>query len=196
MSAVLYGKLYRKQGAKAPTKFEETVSQALMDLESSNEYRDHLRELHFLAAKEIEVPNRKAIIIYVPFPQLKQYRKIQGKLLREMEKKFGGRHVVIIARRRILPKPTRGKNRIILKQKRPRSRTLASVHEEFLNDIVFPAEIVGKRTRVRLDGSRLLKVFLDRNQMTQVENKLDTFAGVYKHLTGKEVTFEFPEVLV
>uniref|UniRef100_A0A5S6QGF0 40S ribosomal protein S7 n=1 Tax=Trichuris muris TaxID=70415 RepID=A0A5S6QGF0_TRIMR len=178
MSAVLYGKLYLKQ-RELPTKFEESVSQALMDLEASNEFKSHLKELHFLAAKEIEVPNRKAVIIYVPFPQLKQYRKIQGKLLRELEKKLGNRHVVIIARRRILPKPTRGKNRITLKQKRPRSRTLTSVHEEYLNDLVFPAEIV----------------FLDRSQMTQVENKLDTFAGVYKHLTGRDVTFEFPEVL-
>jgi len=99
-----------------------------------------------------------------------------------------------VAQRRILAKPTRKANK--LKQKRPRSRTLVAVHEEILNDMVYPAEIVGKRIRIRLDGSRLFKIHLDKNQQTNVEHKTDTFAAVYKKLTGKEVTFEFPEPVV
>ena len=39
--------------------------------------------------------------------------------MRELEKKFSGKHVVFIAQRRILAKPTRKANK--LKQKRPRS---------------------------------------------------------------------------
>jgi hypothetical protein len=45
-----------------------------------------------------------------------------SRLVRELEKKFSGKHVVFIAQRRILAKPTRKANK--LKQKRPRSRTL------------------------------------------------------------------------
>ena len=78
------------------------------------------------------------------------------RLVRELEKKFSGKHVVFIAQRRILPKPTRKANK--LKQKRPRSRTLLAVHNSILDDLVYPAEIVGKRIRIRLDGSRLFKV--------------------------------------
>jgi small subunit ribosomal protein S7e len=91
-----------------------------------------------------------------------------------------------------LPKPTR-KTHTKNKQKRPRSRTLTSVYDPKLEDLVFPAEIVGKRIRVKLDGAQLIKVHLDKNQQTNIEHKVDTFAAVYKKLPGREVTFEFPE---
>lgn len=52
------------------------------------------------------------------------------------------------------------------------SRTLTHVHEMILEDLVYPAEIVGKRTRVKLDGSRLIKVHLDKAQQTNIEHKV------------------------
>ncbi|KAI0567953.1 40S ribosomal protein S7, partial [Pyrenophora tritici-repentis] len=78
-----------------------------------------LQELTITAAKEIEVGGgRKAIIIFVPVPQLKSFQKIQVRLVRELEKKFSRKRVVFIAQRRILPKPTR-KSRSINKQEAP-----------------------------------------------------------------------------
>merc|ERR1712141_900192 len=83
----------------------------------------------------------------IPTTQIMAKDPTEG--FRELEKKFSGKHIVILAQRRILPKPTRKtKNQ---KQKRPFSRTLTSVHNAILDDLCFPAEIVGKRTRVRLD---------------------------------------------
>lgn len=46
------------------------------------------------------------------------------------------------------------------------------MHDAILEDLVFPAEIVGKRIRVRLDGSRLMKVHLDKTQQTNIEHKV------------------------
>nr|XP_045015454.1 40S ribosomal protein S7-like [Jaculus jaculus] len=152
-----------------------------------------LRELNITVADEIEVDgSRKAIIIFVPVPQLKSFQKIQVRLVSELEKKFSGKLVVFIAQRRILPKPTR-KSHTKNKQKRPRSRTLTAVHDAILEDLVFPSEIVGKRICKKLDGSQLIKVHLDKAQQNSVEHKVETFSGVYKKLTGKDFNFEFPE---
>lgn len=71
-------------------------------------------------AKQISVGTKKAIIIWVPYPQLKAFQKIQARIVRELEKKFSGKHVVVMAKRTILPKPSKktvGKN--VNKQKRP-----------------------------------------------------------------------------
>lgn len=123
----------------------------------------------------------------MPFRLLKQFHKIQLRLVRELEKKFSGKDVLIVANRKIMPVPAGGFSRA-----RPRSRTLTAVHAALLEDLVYPTEIVGKRQRYRLDGSRLLKVFLDEKDRNTTEYKLDAFAGVYKKMTGKEVSFEFP----
>lgn len=122
-------------------------------------------------------------------PQLKQYHKVQSRLVRELEKKFSDRHVILLGQRKILPKPSRTSR---VKQLRPRNRTLTAVHEGILEDLVYPTEIVGKRTRVKVDGSKLVKVFLDPKDTSTVGYKLDTFTSVYKKLTGKDAVFEFP----
>ncbi|KAH7713107.1 small subunit ribosomal protein 7 [Aphelenchoides avenae] len=190
-----FAKLIKSDG-KAPSDLEKQIATALTDLAASAEMKGQLNELYFVGATELDFGAKKCVVIYVPVPQLRDYQKIHNRLVRELEKKISGRHVVFIAKRRILKKPLRGKNRRPQKQQRPRSRTLTAVHDAILSDLVFPAEVVGKRTRVKLDGKQLLKVHLDKAQLTNVEHKVDTFSAVYKRLTGKEVSFTFPEPLL
>mmetsp|Transcript_41608 Transcript_41608/g.81292 ORF Transcript_41608/g.81292 Transcript_41608/m.81292 type:complete len:199 (+) Transcript_41608:57-653(+) len=171
--------------------FEETVAQAIFDLQVQTDMKADLQDLFITGAKEVLVAaGRTAIIIHVPFRLLKSFHRIQQRLIRELEKKFSGKHVCIVAQRRILPRE--GRSNRLQKQKRPFSRTLASVHDSTLDDLVYPTEIVGKRTRMRIDGSKLLKVVLDPKDQQNVEHKTDTFSTVYKKLTGRDAVFEFP----
>jgi len=186
-------KIVKEKGA-APTDLEEEVAKALFDIEVSpnSDIKPDLRDVYISAAKEIEVKqNKSAIIVYFPFRVWKNVKKIQGKLIRELEKKFSKKHLVFVANRTILDKNFRRKGL----QVRPRSRTLTAVHESIMEDICGPIEIFGKRTRIGVDGSKLLKVFLDPKDKDKdnVETKLSTFSAVYKKLTNKEAVFTFPE---
>jgi len=191
MANVARSKIVKPKGSNEPDDFELQVATALFELENNTtELKSELRPLHITAAKEIDTGSgKRAVIIFVPVPQLKAFQKVGARLIRELEKKFSGKHVVLVAQRRIMRKPSRTRR---LKQPRPRSRTLTAVHDAILEDLVNPTEIVGKRTRFKVDGSKLIKVFLDRKDQNNLEYKLDTFSAVYKALTGKDVVFEFP----
>lgn len=174
------------------TELDLTVAKALYDIQGANsELAGELRLLHIRGAREVELAGgRKAIVLLVPVRELKGWRRIQSRVLRELEKKLGAggeRSVLLVAFRRIQPKPSRMSMTI-----RPRSRTLTAVHDAWLEDMVYPTEVVGKRIRVKTDGSRLLKVFLDPKDQTTLEGKTETMAAVYRKLTGKDVVFEFP----
>jgi hypothetical protein len=60
--------------------------------------------------------------VQVPYRLLKAFHKVQQRLVRELEKKFSGKDVVLIANRRVMPTPSSGKSIA-----RPRSRTLTAV---------------------------------------------------------------------
>lgn len=137
---------------------------------------------------QIEVSGgKKAVVVFVPFPSLNAYHRVQIRLSIELEKKLPDHHVIFLAERRILPKPARKSRK---EQKRPRSRTLTSVQDKILDDLVFPTEISGKRVRYAVGGARVQKVFLKNKDSSAIEHKLDSFQAVYKKLTGKDVVFE------
>jgi small subunit ribosomal protein S7e len=190
MAGKVSKKIVKAKG-QAVTPLEKQVAKAIEDMADNNkDLSGELSDLFITAAKEVTVtPSKKAIVIFVPFKFHKRYQKIQDRLVRELEKKFNDHHVVFIAQRTILSAShIRSSNGAL----RPRSRTLTSVHEAILDDVVYPVQIVGKRTRVRVDGTKLLKVILDPNQSKEVDFKLKTFAAVYKKLTNKAVEFQFP----
>ncbi|CDJ49432.1 40S ribosomal protein S7, putative [Eimeria brunetti] len=177
------------------TEVEKEVDRCLADIEAStqSELRGEVAELTLAAVKAVEVPasGKTAVVLVVPYRQYAAVvRRVHGRLIQELEKKLK-RHVVIIAQRSIVGLDYKRKNLKV----RPRSRTLTSVQDAMLDDIVAPSEVVGRRWRVRADGSKLMKVHLDPKDKAKdnLEEKLWTFAAVYKRLTNKDAAFLFPE---
>lgn len=180
----------KKTKQASPDEFELSVAEEILRLEtSSSDLTAPLKDLYITAAKEVTVPNGRAIILYVPYKLLKSFRGIQQRLVRELEKKFSGAHVLVIAQRTILGKNYTRSNKT--SGVRPRSRTLTAVQDAILEDILYPTEIAGKRTRCKVDGSRLLKVQIDSKDQANVEPRLATYASVYTKLTNKQVSFFF-----
>ncbi|KAG8096361.1 hypothetical protein GUJ93_ZPchr0013g35296 [Zizania palustris] len=182
-------KKIQKEKGLEPSEFEDSVAQAFFDLENGNqELKSELKDLYINNAVQIDVAgNRKAVVIHVPYRLRKAFKKIHVRLVRELEKKFSGKDVVIVATRRIVRPPKKGSA-----VQRPRTRTLTAVHDGVLEDVVYPAEIVGKRIRYRLDGAKVIKIFLDPKERNNTEYKLETFSAVYRRLCGKDVAFEYP----
>jgi small subunit ribosomal protein S7e len=77
---------------------------------------------------------------------------------------------------------------------RPRSRTLTHVYDATLDDFCLPSNILGKRTRVQVDGKRFTKVYLDETDKSLFGDrgeKLEAISKIYKKITAREVHFEF-----
>jgi small subunit ribosomal protein S7e len=181
-------KIVKPKGVQV-TALEKAISKAWVELESTKDF-GALKTLRFVAAKEIDVTSgNQCLVIFYPFRQTAAFKGVQQRLIHELEKKFSGKHIVFVAQRTIL---NLGFKRSAKGALRPRSRTLTDVHAQILKDIVSPTQITGQRTRFRSDGSKLLKVFLDRNDMKDIDYKLPTFAAVYRKLTNKRVEFVFP----
>lgn len=47
-----------KPGGAAPTDFEKSIGQALLELESNSELKPQLRDLHVTRAREFEINNK------------------------------------------------------------------------------------------------------------------------------------------
>lgn len=83
--------------------------------------------------------------------------------------------------------------RVIKRQRKKENRKKKECSMmQFYKSWIFPSEIVGKRICLKLDGSWLLKIHLEKAQQNQssVDKKAGTFLLlIYKNFTGKFVNF-------
>ena len=149
MALFAHKKIIKEKGAEPEAEVDVAQAICDIEA-NSTDLKAELHELYIVSAKEVVVAGRKAVVIFVPFKLLKVVHKIQSRLVREvrarpldagrrrpalahpaadsaplpprvqLEKKFSGKHVVIIGQRRIMRKPSAGQRQP--RQKRPRSR--------------------------------------------------------------------------
>merc|ERR1712189_117261 len=93
----------KKPGGAEADEVEQSISQAIFELEMNSDLKASLRELYITGAKELEIAGKKMIIIFVPVPQLKMFQKIQVRLVRELEKKFSGNTLSLSLRGKSCP---------------------------------------------------------------------------------------------
>lgn len=172
--------------------FEKLVATAFQELQTQHaDLREDLKQVYIASAVQFQATfreqTRKAVLITLHFKSRTAERKIHQSLVQELERRFK-QPVLIVFQRTILPKYLKQKGQ----QRRPRSRTLTAVHDAVLEDLLFPYDILGRRTRVKVNGSKLFKVLLDPKDRETLQDRADTLAAVYRTLTNKEVVFEFP----
>lgn len=170
---------------------EKAVRQAFTEVTNSGDNKTLFKDVQVHSVQDLELPikgkTRKAAVVVIPFNSLKALAKGgQKKLIPELEKKLK-MPVVITAKRTIQSKFLKAHK----SQMRPRSRTLTSVHEAILEDLIAPGTIIAKRTRIRVDGSRTIKITLDIGDRDFLEDKVEIIQAIYKKLTTKDISIDF-----
>jgi len=140
--------------------------------------------------KVVEIPNGKekpSALIYLSHRSHKVLlTPLYKKLVSELEKKLKTT-VLLVAGRSINSRWVK-KNRT---QKRPFSRTLTSVQEALLTELLLPGVIISDRVRVRLDGTQVRKVTLDKTEQHFLEERTQAIKNAYKKLTTRDIEIGF-----
>ena len=124
------------------------------------------------------------LVFYLPFTFIRDNRPLLTKIINELQKKRG-QFVFPIAKRTMI------NSKSDFKQIIPRNRTLTSVYDSILDDLIFPASIIGRRMRYRSNGSLLTKIFLSDDTKVYLEDKVKIIAELYFKLTNRKIAFEF-----
>lgn len=125
-----------------------------------------------------------AIIIYLPYVLAQKNLKELPKIVNEVQNKKG-KHTFVVHNRTMINKNAD------YKQMTPRNRTLTSVYDALLEDLIAPGFIVGRRTCIRLNGSSYTKVFINEESKKFLEERSSVIEKIYFSLTNRNIKIEF-----
>ena len=166
------------------------VNKTIRDFANSNaNLRDMLNKLTVKEVREFAIKREgkattRALLVYLPYPFHKNQSEAVMRLMQELTKKLNAL-VFMSAKRTMIH------NRSAYKQKIPRSRTLTAVYESLLDDLIAPADILGKRRRYRLGGAVDWKIQLNEEVRGFLVQRLDAIQEIYLQITKRQLSFEF-----
>ena len=181
----------KKEGSKkgAISEIQKNVSNALEKIKDSE--KDHKAELDSLKiehANEVTVnDDQKCYLIQISTQNVAGFKKVHSLLTKKLEEHLSNPVVIIPARKRVNGK----EYRTFVSKKVPRDRTLTAVFDAYLDDILYPATIVGKRIRYSVGKTRTYKVLVDPLDKETVEYKLPAMTACYLALTNRKLEIEF-----
>ena len=131
---------------------------------------------------------KQFLLVNVNEAGAKNLQKVHVELVKSLESTSGKPCLVIPSRKTVDGK----KFRNFIGKKVPRTKTLTYTRELLLEDLLFPATIVGKRTRYPRGQQKQLKVLIDSVDKDTISSKTTPICVAHKSLTGHELSLDFP----
>lgn len=168
----------------------KNVSNYFTRLQDSDQtLKSSLSNVKVETANEIQVDNNKrCYLVQVNEDAAKNLQGVHADVVKKLEDHFNVPVIIVPARKKVNGKLYRkytGPNA-------PRKSTLANVYDSLLEDILYPATIVGRRTRFPKGKARQFKVLVDPLDKETVEPKVNAITAAYKGLTNRDLTIDFP----
>ena len=158
--------------------------------ETDQSIKKDLENLKIENANEISVgADKRCYLVQVNESSVKNLQNVHSDIVKKLEEHFSTPVVIVPYRKKIngkLFRKFRG-------NKVQRNKTLSAVYDSYLEDLLYPATIVGKRVRYPSGKSRLFKVYVDPLDKEFIEYKVNAIVACYKGLTNRELAIEFPQ---
>merc|ERR1711998_49571 len=173
-------------------RFGKRNSKVIYDLaQSSSENREDFKNIYIAGATEFQINqlgkrDKRVVLIYVPYPSLKSAQKLHFKIVNEIQKRKSIQ-AFITAKRTILSRWIKAHH----SQKRPRSRTLTSVFDAILDDLLVPGNITARRIRHKLNGKLTYKIWVNEENKPYLEDRADAITQIYENLTHRSIDIDF-----
>ena len=132
--------------------------------------------------------NKECLLVSVNESGAKNLQRVHVELVKSLESTSGKPCLVIPSRKTVDGK----KFSNFIGKKVPRTKTLTYTRELLLEDLLFPATIVGKRTRYPRGQQKQLKVLIDSVDKDTISSKTTPICVAHKSLTGHELSLDFP----
>ena len=183
-------KLETNTKSNRSNKLLDNVNAIFNEFRDSNpQYKEQMTKLQVENVNELNVEgNKTTVLINVNESAVKNLQTVHHDLVLVLEKSLGKPVLLIPLRKTVDGK----KFRKFIGTKVPRTKTLTYVQENILEDLLYPATIVGKRTRFPRGQKKQLKVFVDSVDREFVNYKNKEICLGYRSLTGCELSIDFP----
>ena len=176
-----------KSSVNEITKNLTTVLAKIQD--NNPDLKKDLECLKIEGANEITVAdNKKCLLVQVNEAQVKNLQNVHSDIVKKLEEHFNVPVLVVPYRKSI----NGNLYRKYIGKATPRTKTLTAVYDNLLEDLLYPATIVGKRVRFNKGKNKLFKVFVDPIDKESVEYKVNAISTTYRALTNRELVVDFP----
>ena len=155
-----------------------------------NKEMTELESITIERANEIAVEkSNRCFLVFLNTPNPAAFKTRHEFLIKKFEDNFSAPVILVPYRKRV----NGNTYRRFQGTKVPRDRTLSAVFDSYLEDLLFPAIIVGKRIRFPQGKTRQFKVIVDGVDKEKMDYKVPSIIVCYKALTNRNLHVEFTE---